>query len=83
MRYMSNLGPERIQYDKFYCKHRRVIVKRWSENGKFFAILRCRWCDEPWIRKEIVLDQNSHHGLKLITTKFTEVGSISTESSSQ
>lgn len=69
---MSNLGSERIHYDKLYCKHRRVIVKRWTEGKKFFAILRCRWCDEPWTRKEISLDQNSQIGLKLSTAKFID-----------
>jgi hypothetical protein len=35
-----------------FCKHRWVIVKRWTENKVFSAIMRCRWCDD-WKRSDI------------------------------
>lgn len=38
------------------CSHRRPsIVKRWVENGVFYAIERCRRCDNGWDRLEIRL----------------------------
>lgn len=73
---MAEIESERIHYDRQFCKHRRVIAKRWTEAGVFHAIIRCRWCDEPWTRKSIVLDQDSRKGLKLITQKFIENGPI-------
>lgn len=37
------------------CNHRRPsIIKRWVEDGIFYAIERCRRCDE-WDRIEIRL----------------------------
>jgi len=57
---------------KSFCAHRRSIVKRWQTGKKFYAIIRCRWCDVPWVRKEIALDQDSANGLQLLTRKFVE-----------
>jgi hypothetical protein len=59
--------------DPRFCLHSMSIAKRWQENGKWFAILRCRryGCDH-WTRKSIVLDQDSRKGLKMKTEKFEE-----------
>lgn len=41
-----------------YCKHRWAIIKRWTENDCFFAIERCRWCDE-WKRSEVAIKEKN------------------------
>jgi hypothetical protein len=61
-----------------FCKHRRSIVKRWQEGDQWFAILKCRWCDD-WTRKVISLKQDSQAktiGIK--TQAFLEVQEVDT-----
>jgi len=58
---------------KPFCSHRRSIVKRWQAGNKFYAIIRCRWCDTPWTRKVISMDQDSQANIvKIKTQKFIE-----------
>lgn len=61
--------------DPTFCKHRMVIVKRWTEDGIFNAILKCRrYACDTWTRKSIALKQDSQASLKIISQKYEESG---------
>lgn len=70
-----DFSAKRIHNDQLFCKHRPSIVKRWTEDGNFYAIIRCRWCDRPWERKVIKLKQDDRGAtFDLLTQKALDQG---------
>jgi hypothetical protein len=57
-----------MKIKKFWCRHRWSTIKRWSVNGQFFVIQRCRRCDR-WIRRHIEL---ADAGLNMETLQFKD-----------
>lgn len=50
--------PVRDREPTPFCKHRWTIVKRFEIKNDWFAIRRCRYCDQ-WHRIKIEIGENS------------------------